>query len=110
MIVSVFSYTTIINADLQLPITIAIPATKVDVKNDSTIEFDMHKVDIGEYPDIVDVRIYMDIEADKNEIYMDTLRSSTTIQREEKNNQETTRIYFSKIDERLWRVEEEQLS
>lgn len=79
LIVSIFSYTTIINASLQSPISVAIPATTIDIQEGkSIIQFDLSDVDLGNYSDIQNIDLRMNIETQKQTIDMETLRNSTT--------------------------------
>ncbi len=65
-------------SDIPSTISIAIPATTIDIQEgENIIQFDLSEVDIGNITDIQDIDVRMDIETQKHVIDMETLRSST---------------------------------
>lgn len=110
LIVSIFSYTTIINASLQSPISVAIPATTIDIQEGkSIIQFDLSDVDLGNYSDIQNIDLRMNIETQKQTIDMETLRNSTTTSIGKQDITNLISLQLWKTAEKIRTVNTEQL-
>lgn len=66
-------------ANISSTISIAIPATTIDIQEGkSIIQFDLSNVDIGNYTNIQNIDVRMNIETQEQSIDMETLRNNIT--------------------------------
>lgn len=107
---SIYSYT-VIGAALPTPITIAIPATTIDIQEgQNIIQFDLSQVEIGKYSDIQNIDLRMDIPTEAQTIYMDTLRNTITTSIGQPESTNMIHIPLSKDGEDMRTIHPEFLS
>lgn len=103
LIVSVLSYTTIIAANIPSTTSIVIPATTIDIQEGkSIIQFDLSDVDIGNYTNIQNIDLRMNIETQEKTVDIETLRNSitTSIEQPSSTNMLTIQLWATDKDTR----------